>query len=355
MIHGYLVDWLTLRYPLDYSLGETLLNRVLDCMGMTFCVNSDGVEQWRKNNLDIDKLRSDSEGIFWSITCDGKSTRYLTIGASPSSLEHGGCNVFGSMDIEHCSKVLIKFASRAVQSVLPDWSRWDCRRIDITANYDMGSFAQCKQGLRLLLGTDAPRRRTNSDRKGGDSVYWNPTSTLQMGKAYHKGAHLRMQQRKGNIQLSEQTLQRADRLLRLELKLGSMFFRRLDGDWKNIFTPEYLANKHQVFFSKLIGNGDVEVSDMGTLLQQLEKVAATPGKALAAHGTWALIKAMGYTQTQMTMTRSRFYEHTKLLRAAGVSSADLCAGTIIPFRQRSLVLQAPVACWDDINLNERAA
>ena len=349
-----LIDWLTLRYPLDYSLGENLMNRIFDCMGMTVCVDADGVEQWRKNNLDIEKLRSDSMGIFWSITCDGKSTRYLTVGASPASLEFEGCNVFGSIDIEHCSKVLIKAASRALESVLPDWSRWDCRRIDITANYDMGSFAQVKQGLRLLLGTDAPRRRTNSDCKGGDSVYWNPTSTLQMGKAYHKGAHLRMMQRKGNIFLSDETLQRADNLLRLELKLGSMFFRRLHGDWKEVFTSEFLIKKHHDFFAKLIGNGDVEVSDMGTLLQQLEQIAPTMGMAKAAYGTWALIKTMGYTQTQSVMTRARFYKHTALLRAAGISSADLCAGIIIPFRQRSLVLQAPVLCWEDINV-ERAA
>ena len=354
MTNGYLVDWLTLRHPLNNSLGENLFNRVLDCMGMTFCVNSDGVEQWRKNSLDIDKLRSDSDGIFWSITCDGNSTRHLTIGASPSSLEHEGCNVFGSMDIEHCSKVLIKCAARALESVLPAWTNWDCRRIDITANYDLGSFAQVKQGLRLLLGTDAPRRRTNSDRKGSDSVYWNPSSTLVMGKAYHKGAHLRMMQRKGNVLLSEQTLLRADRLLRLELKLGSMHFRRLDGDWKEVLTPEYLVKQHHEFFSKLFGNGDVEVSDMGTLLQQLEQVAPTMGMAKAAHGTWALIKTVGYTQTQSSITRAKFYKHTALLRLAGVSSADLCAGTIIPFRQRSLILEAPVSCWEDINIEKVA-
>jgi len=349
-----LIDWLTLRYPLDLSLGENLYKRVADCMGLTVCINSDGVEQWRKNNLDIDKLRSDSEGVYWSITCDGNSVRYLTVGASPSSLEFEGCNVFGSLDIEHCSKVLLKFVSRALEAVLPDWSRWDCRRIDITANYDMGSFAQVKQALRLLLGTDAPRRRTNSDRKGSDSVYWNPSSTLQMGKAYHKGAHLRMMQRKGGVCLSEQTLKRADNLLRLELKLGSMFFRRLQGDWKEVLTPEYLTKKHYDFFSKIIGCNDVEVQDMGILLNQLEKHAPSKGQALAAHRTWALIKSIGYIQTKESVPHRTFMRHLSLLRAAGLSSADLCAGTIIPFRQKTLVLQAPVLCWEDIEI-ERAA
>lgn len=344
-----LIDWLTLRFPLTSGeLGQTLFQRIRDCMGITVCVSADGVEKWRRSNLDIDKLRSDSEGVFWSITADGQSRYYLTIGASPSSLEHGGCNVFGSLDIEHCSKVLVKVASVALCSVLPSWDRWDCRRIDITANYDMGSSAQVKQGLRLLLSTDAPRRRTNSDKRGGDTVYWNPTSTLQCGKAYHKGAHLRMQQRKGHILVSDDTLQKADNLLRLELKLGSMFFRRLDGDWRQLFTPEYLMKKHNDFFSKLIGCGDVEVSDMGILLAELEKVCPTKGLALAAHGTWALIKTLGFSQVRDSMTRARFYRHCQYLRAAGISSADLCAGTVIPFRKRSLVLDQPVTCWDDI-------
>lgn len=349
-----LIDWLTLRFPLSLELGQNLVNRLHECMGLTVCVGADGTEKWRKNNLDIDKLRSDSDGIYWSITADGQSTRYLTIGASPASLEHGGCNVFGSLDIEHCSKVLVRSASMALQSVLPVWSKWDCRRIDITANYDMGSAAQVKQGLRLLLSTDAPRRKTNSDKKGGDSVYWNPTSTLAMGKAYHKGAQLRMLQKKGAVLLSAETLEKADNLLRLEHKLGSMFFRRLEGDWKALFTPEYLIKKHHGFFAKVIGSADVEVSDMGTLLKELEKVAPTVGAALAAHKTWALIRSIGYTQTKESTPKATFMRHCALLRAAGLSSADLCAGVVVPFRMRSLVLEQPVLAWDEIKITRAA-
>lgn len=347
-----LIDWLTLRFPLNRELGDNVLNRVLDCMGMVVCVNSEGGEVWRKHNLDIDKLRSDSVGLFWSITADGVQ-RYLTIGASPSSIEHEGMNVFGSMDIEHCAIVLVRFASLALYAVLPHWSKWDCMRLDITANYDMGSNAQVKQALRLLLSTDAPRRRTNSDKRGGDTVYWNPTSDLQCGKAYHKGAHLRYQQSKGNILLSESTLRLADNLLRLELKIGSRWFRRLETDWRN-FTREFMCKLHQDFFSKLIGSADVEVSDMGTLLVELEKVAPTKGQALAAHGTWAMIQACGYSFAQANMPRTTFYRHCALLRAAGLSSADLCAAKVIELRKRSLILEQPVLCWEDIKIGRAA-
>lgn len=346
-----LIDWLTLRVKLDASLGSSLLSRILDCMGMTVCVDADGNEKWRKHALDIDKLRSDSPGLYWSITADGQSQRYLTIGASPSSIENEGLNVFGSCDIEHCASVLIEHAGKALFAILPNWTHWQCRRLDITANYDMGSAAQVKQALRLLLGTDAPRRRTNSDNKGGDTVYWNPTSDLQAGKAYHKGAHLRMQCRKGNLLLDDETLDLADNLLRLELKLGARWFRRYEvkDDWHTL-TEYELTEIHHKFFNALIGGGGVEVHDMGTLLQQLEKVCPTKGQALAAHRTWALIKTIGHDQTKASMPKRTFLRHCSALKDAGLSNADLCAGVVIPFRRQSLVLREPVMAWTQIRM-----
>jgi II/X family phage/plasmid replication protein len=243
---------------------------------------------------------------------------------------------------------LIEHAGKALHSILPNWSNWQCRRLDITANYDMGSSAQVKQALRLLLGTDAPRRRTNSDSKGGDTVYWNPSSDLQAGKAYHKGAHLRMMNRRGHLLVDDETLDLADNLLRLELKLGSRWFRRYEDkdDWHTLTTYE-LTEIHHKFFNALIGSG-VEVADMGTLLKELEKVCPTKGRALAAHRTWALIKTIGYTQTKNSMSSTTWYKHCEYLRLAGLSNADLSAGVVIPFRRQQLVLREPVLRWTEI-------
>lgn len=346
-----LIDWLTLRIPLTRDLGQNLFERILNCMGLTVCVDSDGNEKWRKHALDIDKLRSDAQGLYWSITADGQSQRYLTIGASPASIENDGLNVFGSLDIEHCSTVLINHAGKALKAILPDWTNWQCRRLDVTANYDMGNAAQVKQALRLLLGTDAPRRRTNSDRKGGDTVYWNPASDLQVGKAYHKGPQLRMLVRREDLFVDDETLYLADNLLRLELKLAARWFRRYEAsdDWHTLTAYE-LTEIHHKYFNALIGGGDVEVHDMGTLLIELEKVCPTKGRALAAHRTWALIKSIGYTQTKNSMSLGTFNNHCVWLRAAGVSNADLCAGQVLPFRRQSLILREPVTSWTEIRL-----
>lgn len=345
-----LIDWLTLRHPLTEKLGKELHQRILDSLGRMVLVDSDGVIQWEKAVPDWEALRSDSVGLFWSITCDADSQRFITIGASPSSLLNAGVNVFGSMNIQEGANVLIQTAGKALGAILPNWREWQCRRIDVTANYDMGGNAQVKQALRLLLGTDAPRRRTNSDKRGGDTVYWNPSSDLRAGKAYHKGAHLRFQLRKGNIVCEEDILTLADNLIRLELKLGGRWFRRLRDsgkDWHDL-TAKELAAEHYNFFSSLIGGGDVEVSDMGTLLQELEKHAPTKGQALAAHRTWSLIKTIGYTQTKDSIPKATFMRHMAALRAAGLSSADLCAGEVIPFRRKTLVLGEPVTSWEQL-------
>ena len=342
-----LIDWLTLRFPIDDRLGPVLHEKIIKAMGRVVSINPKGEIQWEKIQPDWESIRSDSSGLFWSITADGESRRYLTIGGSPASLDYNGINVFGSLNVGECANVLILFASRALGCVLPHWKLWDCRRMDITCNYDMGSPAQVKEALRSLLSTDAPRRRSNSDSRGGDTVYWNYTSDLQCGKAYHKGPQLRMKVRKGEIVLDEFFLALTDNLLRLELKLGARWFRRMIKDWRTL-TPDSLLKIHQQYFDRLIGDKDVEVFDMENLLLELEKVAPTKGRALAAHRTWALIKTLGYSLAKDSMPRSTWNLHGKYLRAAGVSSADLCAGKILEFRKRQLVLDQPVTGWSQI-------
>ena len=350
-----LIDWLTLRIPLDDNLGVNLHQRLRDYMGVTVNIDSNGVEKWRKHSLDIDTLRSDCAGLFWSITGDGVQY-YLNVGASPASIEFNGLNVFGSVDVEHCAKVLLNHVSVGLGAILPHWRKWQCRRLDITANYDMGSPAQVKQALRLLLATDAPRRRTNSDRKGGDSVYWNPSSDLKAGKAYHKGAHLRYLKKKGDFEVMDEQLELADNLLRLELKLGSRWFRRLRDaghKWQDI-TLQVLTHQHHSFFKTLVGDSAIEVNDMGTLLAELEKVCPTPARALAVHKTFALIKTLGYTQTKHSTPVRTFTDHCHFLRAAGLSSADLCAGKVLELRMKTLLISEPVLSWDDLRRRKAA-
>jgi II/X family phage/plasmid replication protein len=345
-----LIDWLTLRFPLDDSLGTVLNEKIQAAMGSIVKITPDGVIEWEKRTPDWDAIRSDSLGIYWNVTCDGEGIRYLTIGASPSSLLNAGVNVFGNLSLEDGSTVLINRAGAALGAVLPHWKLWQCRRMDITANFDMGNSAQVKQSLRLLLGTDSPRRRTNSDRKGGDSVYWNPSSTLRAGKAYHKGAHLRHQLKKGNIVIDEDLLILADRLLRLELMLGSMWFRRLEAkgvDWHTL-TPEDLAAYHFNFFESLISGGEIEVTDMENILHNLEQHAPTMGRAQSAYNTYCRIRQHGYVATKATMQPKTFLNHQTLILKSGISLSQLCNTNVLQFKMKALDLGAPVLNWSEL-------
>jgi hypothetical protein len=195
----------------------------------------------------------------------------------------------------------------------------------------------------MLLGADAARTKASSTK--GDTVVWNAGSDLLSGKAYHKGPQLLKLQNKGRVHLTFEQMEAANKVLRLELKLGARWFRRNPGNWFEI-SSEQLSQIHSDYFSRFFGS--VEVADMGKLLEILCEVAPTEGQALAAHKTWAMIKAVGYEQTKAGMPERTWHRHISFLRKAGISDADLCAGNILPFRQRTIVFDQPVTNWGDL-------
>lgn len=349
-----MIDWLTLRHPLTEDLGPVIHARILDALGKIVCISPTGEKQWEKASPDWEAIRSDTPGLMWSVTGNADGQMMLTIGASPAALEHG-LNVFGSSDIRYGALVLLRYASKCLGAVLPPVERWECRRCDVTHNYDLGSYEAVKQALRILMGTDSARRRATTKQNGGDSIYWSPSSDLQSGKAYHKGPHLRFIDRKRKLEIPHSLIELADRLLRFELKLGSRWFRRLEEgkhdlprNWLEL-SESALNQIHFDFFAHFIGN--CEVTDMGTLLQKLFLVAPTAARAEAAYSTYQKIRDFGYENMKACYayrSQSTWYDHIRLLKAAGLSDADICASNILPFRSRQIVLERPVSSWDDL-------
>lgn len=338
-----MIDWLTLRVPLDADFSEVVKQRLEQYMGVLTNTDRDGVVMWRKPTLDVDALRSDTPGLCWQIVGDGVQY-YLAIGASPASLQYG-INVFGTDDIKEAARILISTCQKALDCILPSLERWQCRRIDITFNYQLQSLQQVRQALREFRKGDGTRQKASVPK--GDTVVWGQGSDLISGKAYAKGPQLRYLQkrRKDGFEVSETQLEQADSLLRLELSLRSRWFRRMTGNWYD-FTAEQLTKLHTDYFGKFIGK--IEVTDMGTLLQELEKVAPTKGRALAAHRTWALIKSIGYDTTREAMPKSTWQLHVAYLRAAGISQADLMTGNVIPFRRDIISLGQAVSSWEEL-------
>ncbi|MDR3298868.1 MAG: phage/plasmid replication protein, II/X family [Candidatus Accumulibacter sp.] len=344
----YLIDWLTLRIPLKISLGKVLFSRIKACLNTLHCCNSSGELLWKKLSLDVDALRSDTRGLCWQVQSDGK-IEYLVIGASPASLEYG-LNVFGSCDLQHCSRVLIKHAGKALQSILPDFDLWQCRRIDITGNFVLPDAASVKQALRQLSLSDGGRRRATTTHKGGDSVYWNPASDLVKGKAYHKGPQMAVMQRKGVVDITDEQLILGNRLLRLEFTLAARWFRRFSEtkrNWYELTTFE-LENLYVNFFEKVIGV--VEVKDMNRteLVLKIAQInSITEGRAMAAFTTYRNIRQDGFEVVRAYMSRSTWQRHLKYLRAVGISDSYLQQSNVVQYPVH-IILAKPVRCWEDI-------
>lgn len=358
-MHGifspYLIDWLTLKLPISAHTHPALFARVMAFQGHLAAWDSDGTITWQKKTLDIDALRSDSPGLFWQISGDGKSDT-LVIGASPASLEHG-LNMWGSCDIQHCADVLINHAQKALCSLLPGRDAWQCRRVDITANYALPDSASVKTALEQLLVTTGARRRPASGKGAGDTDYWNPTSDLSKGKAYHKGpqvAHLIRKNKLGPTEqpLEPEHLELLNRIIRLEHTRGARWFRRLDESgkhWQDL-TTQNLIDLHTEFFTPIIGHG-IEVKNM----EKPEIIRAiitanqcTERLAKAAFTTYRNCKEDGYTNTKDCMAPNTFFTHQRLLKAAGISDAHLRTAKLLPFPKVRFELASPVSCWDDI-------
>jgi II/X family phage/plasmid replication protein len=337
-----MIDWLTLRTPVTHFLEGHLFEQFHKFVGVMTVTNGEGEVVRSKPVFDVDMVRSDSQGIYWQISSNGKE-RYLIVGASPASLEHSN-NVFGSDDIKHCSEVILRHASIALGIIVPPPSAWECRRIDITHNYLLDSHDQVKQALRELRQGDGVRQKASVPK--GDSVYWGQGSDMIGAKAYDKGAQIeQMLKKKKFTDLTQQQLDISKRLLRLELSLKRRWFDRHTQHYLT-FTTAQLNALHTEYFGQFIGRQ--EVTDMGHLLELLNEVASSKGHALAAHRTWALIKAIGYEQTRSSMPHSTFCRHQKLLKMAGLSHADLQSANVLQFRRKTIDICEPVHSWHEL-------
>lgn len=175
-----MIDWLTLRHRVS-DLPASVKDYLSRSVGAVMCYGSDGECKWEKPFVDLDKVRSDTGGICFQLQGDGDGAFNLAIGASPASLEHGN-NVFGSSDIRHCAELLVRTAARVMGCVLPSYTAWDIRRIDVTHNYLLDSPLDVHEALRCMLNADVSRR-SRATSMGGSTVGFFKSSAFRAGKS----------------------------------------------------------------------------------------------------------------------------------------------------------------------------
>ncbi len=339
-----LIDWVTARIPLE-CLDAWTLESVRQ-LGDRVCRYDPATGVVKYETTAWDSIRSDSHQI--SVRAGATD---LWIQGSPARITGDGCAVFGSgpssaLNLPGCVDAMRRFVQLGMRSehaigcsfnLPPDLSLWKVSRVDVTGNLLLSSLDDVRAALKILRDCEGGRYRVSA--QAGDTVYWSAKSKLRAGKAYAKGPHLQYLETR-NIKKSlagnhvyrkytQEEIEAANRLLRLELKLGREFWAR--HDWKT-FSRESLFNQWNDYFSRMIGDSEMNVET--DLKARLLQVSPTDGQGKAAHGCWLLIQSEGWEVARNSFSARTWYRHLKLLRAAGLGDADLSAGRVVPLRRR---------------------
>ena len=343
-----LIDWLTLRLRVD-DMPPGLAEQVTSSLTRLTMTDSDGVVVWQKASLDLDKLRTDSHGLFWQIQGDDKGSRFLAVGGSPASIMGDGVNVFGSADIRAASRALVGGARRALGPGLPSLEHWQCRRIDVTENYALPDAAAVDVALSQLMVSDTARRKAST--RTGNTVYWSPTSDRRKGKAYAKGRHLRYMVRKKGLDIAPYLLVLADRLLRLELSLCARWCRELEASGRNWWelSEGDLSAEHSAFFGALNLSCEVAEMDGASAVAQIMRAnGITEGRARAAYMLYCQIRMAGVEASRDVTSRATWFRNMRYLRVAGFTDAHIRAVNVVPFPRVRLDIGRPVRSWGEL-------
>lgn len=341
-----LIDWLTIYLPMeniprdDWHKLTLLTDRI-----RRYCPKT-GEMRWE--SAAWESVRSDSHQIVFRVTGDA-----VFLQGSPARVCGDGCAVFGSgasaeLDIVGCFQAMRSFISSQIGIDLSnDPKHWKCTRIDVTGNLALDDQAAVRVALRTLRECEGGRYRVSQ--QAGDTVYWSHKSRLRAGKAYGKGDQLQKQIKGKDYtgrQYSLTDLLNANRLLRLELRLGSQWIRERVGSPWYALNASTLTGEWRDYFERMIGEADMTTDN---LQERIEAAAPTPGQAKAAYSLFLLIQSQGWQQAREVTNRATWYRHLKTLHAAGLGDTDIAAGNVVQLRRKVLECSA-VHSWADFQL-----
>lgn len=340
-----MIDWLSLSIDVAF-LSDEVRRICYENHDRILKIDREGQIVFEK--VSSEWLRSDSNYLEVSFGS------YLHLRGSPARVVNSN-NVFGSLDIKECALTMIRFFCKMNNVIIPmDLNQWNCTRIDVTRNYDMGSLQGVLDAIDAFKLIKVGRQKLSTE---DTTASWGRGSSLHTGTAYAKGPQSRKLAAKSKANFSPEQLRIADRLLRLEYSIRSLMLRRFKQiglKWQD-FTPEFLIDHHTEYFNQFISG--VEVVDMGNildlLLQKVGQGIPTEGQAKAAYDCYLRCREKGFRQAKDSYPKGTFSRHLKNLSTIGVGPADLQPSNVVPLRRRQVVLDQPVSCWDDIKLEAR--
>ncbi|WP_279116467.1 phage/plasmid replication protein [Acidithiobacillus thiooxidans] len=267
----------------------------------------------------------------------------IEVSGSPSYSAGFKHNVFGIRSALDAGIAHLNAASDAIgANVLGDSNDWSMSRIDVTANFDMGSPENARAALGALRLSNAPRRRQTSPTD--EVLRWGNAQWLS-GTAYIKGTDPVMKLGLKSGLLTPQFVAYANTLLRLELRIGRGFILRKEIKWDSTTEPEF-GKFYDDYWNVLVG--DAEVFDMSDIFPALTQVAPSEAQARAAFRTFLLIRQVGESVVRESMPGRTWRRHVSFLRSAGLSWTDITTGQITPLRRKAVVLGSPVTEYKQV-------
>lgn len=328
-----LIDWITVRIPLDQLSDEARI--AAQSLGDRICCYNPITGEVRYETAKWDSVRSDSHQIAIKASTD------FWIQGSPARVIGQGDAVFGAgaskaLDIIGCVDRMRSYVAGQLGVQLPPVpGEWIVSRVDVTGNLALESLQEVRHALTILRDCEGGRYRVSQ--QAGDTVYWSHRSKLRAGKAYAKGPHLAYMMKSpsyNGYQYSPADIAAANRLLRLELRLGREWFQR--NAWTKA-TPEKLRAEWEQYFLRMVGG--VEMPADADLQERVIAAAETEGKGRAAYGCWMMIKNEGWERARDFYSKTTWYRHLNILRDAGLSDADLSCGRVVEFRRKVIAAQ----------------
>lgn len=345
-----MLDWLTASLPFS-ALPEQVWQH-LSTIGdriMRYCPRSNEVK-WESPAWD--SVRSDSHQIAFRVGSDA-----IHIQGSPCRVVGDGDAVFGPVDGLRPAdglRAMVRHACKVLSVILPlDPSLWRVSRMDCTVHLLFDDLPSVRVALAHLRNLEGGRYRVSQ--QAGDTVYWNHSSRRKAAKAYAKGPHLSYLMRRKDYtgrQYSESEIALANRLLRLELRLGSQFWNEQNkvSPWFEMSAADVDAAAW-VHFDKLLGDASViHVSDLEASLRSVtvNGESLTDGAVRSALGLWGLIGSFGWERAREMTPRTTWYRNLKFLRLAGLSDLDISSGRIVELRAERLCCARRVTSWSEL-------
>ena len=337
-----LIDWLTIKLD-ERHLTEDII-RLLRARSDRIIRISAATGNTVYETTAWDSIRSDSHVISVRMSSDA-----LIICGSPARVIGDGDAVFGNgasvkLELYGCIDAMRRFVSKQTEVLLPDPDFFKVVRVDVTDNLMLDSKDHVLEALDILNRTDGGRYKVSN--KAGNSIYWSATSRRFKGKAYAKGEHLRYLmnlRRYEGKQYSIKQIEAAERLLRLELTIGSRTMFDFS-HWSDLSSAD-LVNYHANYFGQMLG--DSQMTDTTKLYNTLLEVCPTKGQANAAFDFFSFIKANGLRAAKRRYSRRTFYHHQANLKKAGLADSDISTGEVVRLRQ-DIIRCRSVSSWEEL-------